>query len=117
MTGLQHINNALGILAVLHPGSSATASQITKYMIVLNEILTSYTARGFAGTSFASNVATQTVVTAYANETVDNSYPVGWDRMIDFALAFNICGFEGRTGQLDWLTSMVEASEKGAMHS
>lgn len=118
MTGVQHIANALGIIEKLTPGGTPSASQVTRYVIVLNELLQSYTARGFLGTSFSGNVATQTAVSNYnSGGTDDITFPVGWDAMIDYALALRICGTEGKGSMIEWLTAMVEATEKGALHA
>lgn len=118
MTALQHINNALGILQTQKPGGSANVSQQTLYLLILNEILESYQARGFAGTSFAANVATFTAVATYPDiNTANNTYPRGWDRMLDYALARDICLTEGKGAWYDTLVKQTADAEVGALHA
>lgn len=117
MTAPEIINQSLGILQTLKPGGGANASQLALYRPILNNILESYQARGFAGTSFATNVATFTAVATYPDVITDNTYPRGWNRMLCYALARDICFTEGKGAWYDTLVKQTADAEAGALHA
>lgn len=112
MTGTQAIDIALGILATLHPGSTATASQSTRYLMILNQVLSSYEAAGLNGFSLSGRTLTVTAVASYGtNPATDNTYPSGWDPGICHRLAWDIAGSEGKSAMFPTLLGTTEYYE------
>ncbi len=129
-TGTSHITIAMQYLQVLAPGGVPNAGQLTQGNTILNEMLGGFQAAGMLGFSKTTTitgksstvgvstaaVVTQTeiggtvttvltpvVVALYANNGVDNTYPSGWDEMIDFNLALNLSGPMGVAKVPEWV--------------
>jgi hypothetical protein len=122
LTGLQHEVNAMYHLGTLKAGGTPSSDQQSAFLVLLNEMLEQFQlakmlgytkTTTISGKSDAIAVSTAGVVTqtntggtittvdtpvavaTYASVGTSNTYPVGWDEMIDYNLAVAIAGAQG----------------------
>jgi hypothetical protein len=122
LTGLQHEVNAMYHLGTLKAGGTPSTDQQAAFLILLNEFLeglqlegalgetttTAITGKSDGTTISTAGVLTHTnvggttttirtpvAVSTYATTGTTNTYPVGWDEMIDYGLAVAIAGAQG----------------------
>ncbi len=117
-TALVHITTAMQHLGILQAGALPNSDQQANGLLILNNMLQSWTAEGLLGFSVAETVSgksttvnisgavvtttevggtktttlTKTIVAQYALVTTDNTYPNGWDAAIQYNLAVSLIG-------------------------
>ncbi len=117
-TGQQFIDMASQHLGKVTPGGSANANQSAQFLLMLQQMMANWQARGIGGatvvTALAANVTTITITsTAIAPVTTlgtANTYPTGWDDAITLNLAVLIAGAWGTVDpdRLAWVKSQAD---------
>lgn len=122
LTALAHIINGMGHLAKLKAGGTPSSDQQAAFLILLNEDMEELQLMGALGATITetltgrsdgttissagavtrtnvqgttTTVATPVAVSTFATTGTTNTYPVGWDAVIDYRLAVRIAGAQG----------------------
>lgn len=117
ITGQQAIDIASQHLGKVAPGGSANANQSAQFLIMLNQMLASWQARGINGssivTAIASNVTTITVTSTAITPMIlasPSTFPTGWEDAITLNLAVLIAGAWGAVNpdRLAWVKEQAD---------